>query len=114
VVIFTAKSGNGVRFRDRSGSNPPFDRVGDRVTVLYLESNAESAVIDRGVWNWVVPLLAFQCASSVLLGALTIGHKKIDIFPAVTAQRGRLKLLSTTAAASIREFQPYDGSILNW
>ena len=39
-----------------------------------------------------------------------IGHKKIDIFPAVTAQRVRLNLLSTTSEASIREFQLYDGS----
>ncbi len=37
--------------------------------------------------------------------ALAIGHKKIDIFPAVTAQRVRLNLLSTTAEAHIREFQ---------
>ena len=39
-----------------------------------------------------------------------IGHKKIDIFPAVTARRVRLNLLSTTSEASIREFQLYDGS----
>lgn len=45
--------------------------------------------------------------------AQAIGHKKIDIFPAVTAQRVRLNLLSTTAEASIREFQLYDGSKLN-
>ena len=39
-----------------------------------------------------------------------IGHKKIDIFPAVTARRVRLNLLSTTSEASIGEFQLYDGS----
>lgn len=42
-----------------------------------------------------------------------IGHKKIDIFPAVTAQRVRLNLLSTAGEASIREFQLYDGSKAN-
>ena len=39
-----------------------------------------------------------------------IGHKKIDIFPAITAQRVRLNLLSTSAEAHIREFQLFDGS----
>lgn len=39
-----------------------------------------------------------------------IGHKKIDIFPPVTAQRVRLNLLSTSAEAHIREFQLFDGA----
>ncbi len=34
-----------------------------------------------------------------------IGHKKIDQFPAVTATRVRLNILSSTAEAHIREFQ---------
>jgi alpha-L-fucosidase len=37
--------------------------------------------------------------------AQAIGHKKIDIFQPVTAQRVRLNLLSTSAEAHIREFQ---------
>jgi alpha-L-fucosidase len=37
-----------------------------------------------------------------------IGHKKIDIFPAVTANRVRLNILSSTGAATIREFQLYN------
>jgi alpha-L-fucosidase len=37
-----------------------------------------------------------------------IGHKKIDHFPAVTAQRARLNLQETTGAAHIREFQLYN------
>lgn len=36
-----------------------------------------------------------------------IGHKKIDGFPAVTATRVRLNILSSTSAARIREFQLY-------
>jgi alpha-L-fucosidase len=40
-----------------------------------------------------------------IVEAQAIGHKKIDIFPPVTAQRVRLNLLSTTAEAHIREFQ---------
>ena len=38
-----------------------------------------------------------------------IGHKKIDIFPVVTASRVRLNILSSSDAAEIREFQLYNG-----
>jgi alpha-L-fucosidase len=37
-----------------------------------------------------------------------IGHKKIDIFPPVTAQRVRLNMLSTSSEAHIREFQLFN------
>lgn len=40
-----------------------------------------------------------------IVEAQAIGHKKIDIFPPVSAQRVRLNLLSTTSEAHIREFQ---------
>jgi len=43
-----------------------------------------------------------------LAHAQAIGHKKIDIFPAITAQRVRLNLLSTVGSAAIREFQLYN------
>jgi alpha-L-fucosidase len=37
-----------------------------------------------------------------------IGHTKIDQFPAVTTHRVRLRILSSTSEAHIREFQLYD------
>jgi len=37
-----------------------------------------------------------------------IGHKKIDIFPTITASRVRLNILSSSDAAVIREFQLYN------
>jgi alpha-L-fucosidase len=40
--------------------------------------------------------------------AQAIGHEKIDIFPVVTTSRLRLRILSSTDAAEIREFQLYD------
>lgn len=40
--------------------------------------------------------------------ANAIGHKRVDIFPAVTASRVRLNILSSTDAAAIREFQLYN------
>jgi len=41
-------------------------------------------------------------------GAEAIGHMKVDRFPAVTASRVRLNILSSTDAAVIREFQLYN------
>jgi alpha-L-fucosidase len=40
--------------------------------------------------------------------ANAIGHKRVDIFPAVTASRVRVNILSSTDAAAIREFQLYN------
>jgi alpha-L-fucosidase len=40
--------------------------------------------------------------------AHAIGHEKIDIFPAATASRVRLNILSSTNGAAIREFQLYN------
>ena len=40
--------------------------------------------------------------------AQAIGHKKIDIFEAVTTTRVRLNILSSTTEAQIREFQLYE------
>ena len=39
--------------------------------------------------------------------AQAIGHKKIDVFAPVTASKVRLKILSSTSEAQIREFQLY-------
>jgi alpha-L-fucosidase len=41
--------------------------------------------------------------------AQAIGHKKIDIFPAVNASAVRLTLLDANGPAQIREFQVYNG-----
>ncbi len=41
----------------------------------------------------------------VVAAGQAIGHKKIDAFPAVTARRARLSILSSTSEAHIREFQ---------
>jgi alpha-L-fucosidase len=43
-----------------------------------------------------------------VIRAQAIGHKKIDLFPTVTASRVRLNILSSTDAAEIREFQLYE------
>jgi alpha-L-fucosidase len=40
----------------------------------------------------------------------TIGHKKIDIFSPIRAQRVRLNVLSAFSTPRIREFQLFDGA----
>ncbi len=47
-------------------------------------------------------------AWKAVASAQAIGHEKIDIFPAVTARRVRLNILSSTNGAAIREFQLYN------
>jgi alpha-L-fucosidase len=47
-------------------------------------------------------------AWKAVASAQAIGHKKIDVFPAVTSSRVRLNILSSKEAASIREFQLYN------
>jgi alpha-L-fucosidase len=47
-------------------------------------------------------------AWKTVASADAIGHKKIDIFPAVTASRVRLNILSSSDGAEIREFQLYN------
>jgi alpha-L-fucosidase len=49
-------------------------------------------------------------AWKTVVAAGAIGHKKIDVFPRVTASRVRLNILSSTDAAVIREFQIYNTS----
>ncbi|MDB6090552.1 MAG: hypothetical protein JWN85_3336 [Gammaproteobacteria bacterium] len=56
VVEFTVQDGATVQFRDSMGSNPPAYREGDVVRVLYFTASPQqSATIDRGLLNWIVP-----------------------------------------------------------
>jgi alpha-L-fucosidase len=47
-------------------------------------------------------------AWKTVAAAEAIGHKKIDIFPAVTATKVRLRILSSVNGAAIREFQLFN------
>ena len=65
---------------------------GQHITAYRIE------VEERGQWREVAH-------------AQAVGHKKIDIFPTVTATAVRLTLLETNGPAQIREFQVYNGGI---
>jgi len=70
LVTYTAGGGQTLRFKDTTGSNPPLYRVGASVTVLYRAGEAKTAIIDRGLWNWLPSLLLFVLGS--LLGVVSI------------------------------------------
>ena len=57
VVEFTDRGGNRVIYQDGVGSSPPLHSTGDKVRVFYAPENSSSAMIDRGIWNWLVPAL---------------------------------------------------------
>jgi alpha-L-fucosidase len=82
------------------GKPETFDRT---VTMERLDDGQHIAsyrieVQERGQWREVAH-------------AEAIGHKKIDIFPAVTATAVRLTLLDSSGPAQIREFQVYNGGV---
>jgi alpha-L-fucosidase len=47
---------------------------------------------------------------TTLVTSEAIGHKKIDVFPTVTAQRIRLNILASVGTARIREFQLFNSA----
>ena len=72
AVVSYKPSPNGppIEFRDNVSSNPPSHRVGDTVTVLYLQDDPHSAIIDRGMGNWMLPGILFTISGVFLLVAL--------------------------------------------
>ncbi len=74
-----------------------FDRT---LTMEWLNACQRIQKYSIDVWNgseW-----------KTVASAQAIGHKKIDIFPLVTASRVRLNILSSSDGAAIREFQIYN------
>ena len=67
VVAFTDRNGNRVTYRDGVGSSPPLFSSGDGVKVYYAPGDSQRAAIDRGMWNWLVPLLV-ALGGGLLLG----------------------------------------------
>lgn len=71
AVVRFAAAGDTVEFKDSVGSNPPGHHVGDKVTVLYRsQSPHETAVIDRGAWNWLPATLVAAFGLLLLFAAL--------------------------------------------
>ena len=65
VVRFRTAENVTIEFKDQIGSNPPSRQPGDRAVVLYLPSNPSQAMIDRGIFNVLLPGLFFAGAGLV-------------------------------------------------
>jgi uncharacterized protein DUF3592 len=57
VVRARLPDGSSLEFKDSIGSNPSSYRVNDKVRVLYLPASPHRPIIDRGLWNGLIPLL---------------------------------------------------------
>ena len=85
-----------------------FDQAGHAsITLVTMEWLNDGQHVEKyaiEVWN------ESQHKWEPVAGGEAIGHEKIDSFPAVTASRVRLNILSSTGEAHIREFQLFDWS----
>ena len=66
VVRFRTAENVTIEFKDDVGSDPPARRPGDRTAVLYLPANPGQAMIDRGIFNILLPGLLFGGAGLVI------------------------------------------------
>jgi hypothetical protein len=71
VVTYQDASGRSIVFKDHTGTNPPLYRSGEAITVLYLPAESGSAIIDRGLWNWLPSLLLYLFGAGLI--ALSLG-----------------------------------------
>lgn len=79
-VGFTDAAGRRIEFKDRVGSNPPLHHPGDAVTVLYLPGEPGSAIIDRGLWNWLPQCLLFLFGAALaVLGAALLRGRSTEV-----------------------------------
>jgi hypothetical protein len=87
VVSFTDSTERRVTFHDGVGTSPPSFSTGDKVRVLYLRQDASRAEIDRGMWNWLVPLL-IAGFGGLLLGGGAYGYasRRRDVAPSLSAR----------------------------
>ena len=70
VVAFTDRSGRELTVRDSLGTSPAWFSAGDKVKVFYSPQNSADAKLDRGIWNWLVPLLIAALGTLMLGGGL--------------------------------------------
>jgi len=57
IVEFTTQDGEFIRFEDENGSRAPSYEKNQSVKILYDPDTPGTAIIDRGIENWFLPLL---------------------------------------------------------
>ena len=70
IVSFTDRNGQTFTCRDKIGMNPPSFSVGQNVTILYEPQNPQTAMIDRGAKNYLIPGIAFGLGALITLSWL--------------------------------------------
>ena len=73
VVEFTDAAGNTATHRDATGHSDPAFEPGEKVTVLYAPTDSNRAMIDRGRWNLLWPVLVVA-AGLLLIAAGVHAH----------------------------------------
>jgi len=72
VVTYTNAADQRVVFKDHTGTSPPLYRVGEAITVLYLPEDTGSAIIDRGLWNWLPSVILYLLGAGLSALALAL------------------------------------------
>jgi hypothetical protein len=80
-VCYADARGQTVVFRDPTGTNPPLYHVGQSVTVLYAPDEPATAIIDRGVWNWLPSALLYLFGAVCLAGGLAAWRRRAGVEP---------------------------------
>jgi hypothetical protein len=83
VVEFRAENNDTHQFRDRVGSNPSFYQPGDSVNVLYDPTDLNHAMVDRGLWNWML-------AAGLSLGGFMLLWSALKTSASISSRRSRI------------------------
>jgi Protein of unknown function (DUF3592) len=70
IVAFTDSTGRPVTFQDPMAFGRPSFSEGQKVKVFYDRLRPESAMVDRGIKNYVIPLICLTFAGFCILGGL--------------------------------------------
>ncbi len=70
VFAFTDRNGRELTVQDSVGTSPAWFSSGDKVKVFYAPENSADAKLDRGMWNWLVPLLIAALGTLMLSAGL--------------------------------------------
>jgi hypothetical protein len=62
IVAFTDSTGHPITFQDPMAFGRPSFSVGQKVRVFYDPQHPQSAMVDRGMKNYIIPLICFAFA----------------------------------------------------
>lgn len=66
---FTDQSGEQHRFQDSFGASYPLYKIGEKVDIIYPPESPADAIIDRGIFNWLISASLITAALLALWGS---------------------------------------------